>query len=1295
MFFGIASFFSDRSDARHTGRARRLGRIAAMALVVGALIAVISVASTPAVAQARRAGAEATLEKGFGRLVITFRDRALVPQFNSRMTNGVLVLDFVEPVEIDIEKAAAALSSYVTVVRPDPGGHGLRMALARQVRVNTMEAGEKLFVDFLPPKWSGAPPTLPPEVVAELAKRAEAAMRAAREAELARAGSRIQPRLDFKIGRLPTFTRFSFGWNLPFDTKMAREDDRVTVTFNHPARIDLSPIDLDPVPGLKDIFADGADEKLKVVFTVTPDADVRGFRDADTYVVDIVHSGAPSNPGEAAVRKVLSAEAGKGRDRISLPGVSQAGEGSAEVPAPRAAAPKSREGSPAPVAAPAEARPVAEAPVKPTPAPVAEKPVAEKPAAVVPKPTVEGPVAAEVPAPGDAAVRTREVALPVADGPAEPAKKDEPVAPVASDAPAGELPALAVPRRAAGERLPVRVEAKRIGNIVRMNFPFPARIAAAAFKRDETLWVVFDTEEVIDITAISPNLGPLANKVGLVRSNGWQALRIGLAEPLLTTLGADGNSWNLSIGEMVLEPSRPLKLRRFLRADGNASLKVDLPDGGTVHEIVDPDIGDRISVVTAHAPARGLLKVQSFVDVETLPSAHGIAVVPRGDDLQVMLESGVVTIGRERGLNLSTGNLDRSEGPIPRSQLGIHRIPVDPKTFDRSDAPGFEDRARALLHAVIATRDGARRQARLDLAEFYIGHRFAPEALAQLRILAAEEPGAATEPGFVVLYGAAQTLAGRGAQARDTLARSEVQESSDGALWRTIAAAETAKWDEARENALKATGVLGAYPRPIQNLFNLSAAEASIELNDFGNGEARLAEIETESLSSDLAGRFENLQARLADAGGRNEDAATRWNRARATGDRRAQAEAEYRETRALMRDGKIKREEAIDRMKSLAFGWRGDEIELRTLRFLAGLLADGGQYRDAFQAMRSAVMVAPNSETTRLLQDEMGRRFLALYLDDADKALKPVEALALYYDFRELVPIGRRGDEVVRKLADRLVGVDLLPQAAELLSYQVDNRLKGAARAQIAADLAVIHLLDKKPDRALAVLNKTRQSQLPLSLERQRRLVEIRALTDAGRHETALELSSSLTGNDALRLKADILWKGKRWREAGERLEAMLGGRWSDQTPLDDQDRQDVLRTAIAYALANDQLQLDRLRGKYGPKMADSPNAHTFEVVTRPIQTQGNEFRQVARDIASVDTMRRFLEEYRAQYLDPKATSIAPETSPPPTAPAKPEAAPKPEAKAEPEKGEGKPTKVASADPAAAPKAEEKKAGH
>ena len=53
--------------------------------------------------------------------------------------------------------------------------------------------------------------------------------------------------------------------------------------------------------------------------------------------------------------------------------------------------------------------------------------------------------------------------------------------------------------------------------------------------------------------------------------------------------------------------------------------------------------------------------------------------------------------------------------------------------------------------------------------------------------------------------------------------------------------------------------------------------------------------------------------------------------------------------------------------------------------------------------------------------------------------------------------------------MSDRLVAVDLLGPAADLLNYQITKRLDGVARAQVATRLAMIYLMDQKPQNALA----------------------------------------------------------------------------------------------------------------------------------------------------------------------------------------------------------------------------------
>src|SRR6202162_1413484 len=132
----------------------------------------------------------------------------------------------------------------------------------------------------------------------------------------------------------------------------------------------------------------------------------------------------------------------------------------------------------------------------------------------------------------------------------------------------------------------------------------------------------------------------------------------------------------------------------------------------------------------------------------------------------------------------------------------------------------------------------------------------------------------------------------------------------------------------------------------------------------------------------------------------------------------------------------------------------------------LARLYTIDGRYRDSFYVMRSALAARPNSDMTRRIQQEAAATFDALFLAGKGDSLPAIDALALFYDFRELPPLGRRAAEMIRRLADRLVSVDLLDQAAELLQYQVDHRLQGSARAQVETRLAVIYLMERKHDQ-------------------------------------------------------------------------------------------------------------------------------------------------------------------------------------------------------------------------------------
>ncbi len=246
------------------------------------------------------------------------------------------------------------------------------------------------------------------------------------------------------------------------------------------------------------------------------------------------------------------------------------------------------------------------------------------------------------------------------------------------------------------------------------------------------------------------------------------------------------------------------------------------------------------------------------------------------------------------------------------------------------------------------------------------------------------------------------------------------------------------------------------------------------------------------------------------------------------------------------------------------------------------------------------------------------------------------MDALALFYDNIDLTPIGPDGDAMIRRMTDRLIAVDLLAPAEKLLGYQVNKRLDGMARSQVAARLAMIQLMDHAPKDALATLRQTQMSGLPDDIGHQRNILQARALAALKQWDQALDMIAVDDQPDSRRLRADIYWESGNWAVAGQKTEELIASRWNDATPLSADERRSVMRAAIAYSLASDQPSLDRLRTHFAAKMKASPDASAFAVVTQNIDMQGVAFRDMAGQIASIDTLQTFMQDFKKRYDKP-----------------------------------------------------------
>jgi hypothetical protein len=254
-----------------------------------------------------------------------------------------------------------------------------------------------------------------------------------------------------------------------------------------------------------------------------------------------------------------------------------------------------------------------------------------------------------------------------------------------------------------------------------------------------------------------------------------------------------------------------------------------------------------------------------------------------------------------------------------------------------------------------------------------------------------------------------------------------------------------------------------------------------------------------------------------------------------------------------------------------------------------------------------------------------------------------PLAALSLHDDFQDLTPAGEVGDMIASKLADRLVGVELLDRAAEVLKQQVETRLKGAALADAVNRLGLIHLLARQPEEALTVLNGRIPPEATPTAVAQRRQLRARALGELTRYKEALALLDGDNSQDADRLRAEIGWRTQNWPLAAYAF-ARLAPEASKT--LSDTDRQTVLRLAIAQALKNDPAALKDLRKVYGAGMAQSAFKESFDLVTAPGEGPAVDLRAITRQVGEVDQFRAFMTSYRDKLLTRRDNAAKPVTS-------------------------------------------------
>jgi tetratricopeptide (TPR) repeat protein len=726
-------------------------------------------------------------------------------------------------------------------------------------------------------------------------------------------------------------------------------------------------------------------------------------------------------------------------------------------------------------------------------------------------------------------------------------------------------------------------------------------------------------------------------------------LRLDTVAGINPSVRRDGLAWLLDFLKQPLQPQTPIEaLAQATSPAGGARVYLPVPEPGTALAIADPEVGDTLVVVPVFPLGYGTGVPYEYPELQLLPTVQGVAIRPAIDTLRVRSLSQGVELTSGTGLQIT---------PVAREIAANSLATSGPMTtiFNletwRNVAPAeLGSHKRRLLKAAAAAKELEKEKARLDLATFFFARGLAAEALGVLDTMAATRPAVTDDARFRATRGGSNFLMDRLAAAEEDWYHPSLNNNDEATFWRALLAARRGDAVQASRVLRQLGSVIRTYPDPLKMPLGVAVAQTATEVGDSRQAAHFLELLAVDNPAPRHRAKMAYVQGRLAEQAGDLDGALARWEEAALGPHVPTRAKAVVARTELLLKLEKATRAEAIAAYEKLRFVWRGDDFEFGLLRRLGHLQLQEGDFRKGLRTLRQAATYFRDHKDSPLVTQEMIDSFAKLFLDGGANSLPPVSAIALYDEFKELTPAGAKGDEMIRKLADRLVSVDLLERGAELLESQVEFRLQGPEKARVGSRLAVIRLMASEAEKAIAALDASESPGLPAELATARRHLRARATILVGQADKAVSLLDKDDTVEAERIRADIFWGRQDWSNAAQVLGRLVktAGVTLKQ-PLDERQGLAILKLAVALALSGNERGLSRARADYGPLMGETPYADAFRLIASPGETGVIDYQTVAGKVKEAENFQSFMADYRDRLKTNKLSELfaAPASAP------------------------------------------------
>ena len=783
---------------------------------------------------------------------------------------------------------------------------------------------------------------------------------------------------------------------------------------------------------------------------------------------------------------------------------------------------------------------------------------------------------------------------------------------------------------------------------VQLRFTWNEPVAAAVFRRAGHLWTIFDKPSPLDINALRAAGGNVIRTLEQVPSKGATIIRMSTIAGVNPSLKRDGLAWILDFRKQKLRPKSTIDVKPQPNSPVGARLFLSVPEPGEAVPIHDPLVGDNLVVIPVIPLGHGVAQRHRYAQVQLLTLAQGVVIQPLIDNLRVRsLRQGIELTGQPRFDISSVEPVVAAAAAAAQEKGGVIREltrAMDLKKWRKTGILDVRKERQKLLQAVAKSKGSSLKElARLNLARMFVAHGFSAEALAVLQRIQADRPGVKDDAEYNMIHGVSNYLLHRFAEAKTDLTHSSLANNDEGKFWQAVLLEQEGKSAEATLDLKKLGAITRPYPRRLKIPLSLLIARNAVAVGDNKTARRYLKVVQAEKdLEPNFKAGLDYAFGKFYELAGGFTPAVKKWEAAIKGPDRLIRAQASVARTELLLKTKKMNRKEAAAAFEKLRFAWRGDEFEFKLLRRLGGLYMEIGDFRNGLKILKQAATHFREHPQAPEVTQQMADAFSKLFLENGADKLQPITAIAIYEEFKELTPVGIKGDEMIRNLADRLVAVDLLARGAKLLDNQIKFRLKGIDRARIGARLALVHIMDKKYETALSVLSRTNVANMPTPLKNQRRYLQARSFIGLNQKDKALKLLDDDETISANLLRLDLFWKERDWPSTTQVLQQVVKQYGAEPgQPLEDKQAKAILDWAVALTLAGNERGISRLRRNFGKAMRNTPFSDAFRLIASAGAPGMLDYRTITGNLKEVENFQSFMTAYRERLKKEKLSSL------------------------------------------------------